>query len=141
MIELSLLNYTRQNLYLFEHLLSSAHRQYSTESQQSGNYVTGNSIKEKSALQPKIGEKLIEVEKAETGSVRESFNIYIYIILNKNILIFDNLRSRFKLGKMESVFPLFKIYRMVPIYIYDSYECCFPIIQYRIKYLAERMVK
>lgn len=51
-------------------------RQYSTESQQSGNYVTGNSIKEKGALQPKTGEKLIEVEKAETGSVRENHSIY-----------------------------------------------------------------
>ncbi|XP_043683574.1 multidrug resistance-associated protein 1 isoform X8 [Vespula pensylvanica] len=51
-------------------LNGSLKRQYSTESQQSGNYITGNSIKEKSPLQPKTGEKLIEVEKAETGSVK-----------------------------------------------------------------------
>ncbi|XP_047368145.1 multidrug resistance-associated protein 1 isoform X4 [Vespa velutina] len=51
-------------------LNGSLKRQYSTESQQSGNYLTGNNIKEKGVLQPKIGEKLIEVEKAETGSVK-----------------------------------------------------------------------
>lgn len=45
-------------------------RQYSTESQQSTNYVHSNSIKGKEVTQPNnTGEKLIEIEKAETGSV------------------------------------------------------------------------
>lgn len=45
-------------------------RQYSTESQQSANYVHSNSIKEKEVPKSNIiGEKLIETEKAETGSV------------------------------------------------------------------------
>lgn len=45
-------------------------RQYSTESQQSANYIHSNSIKEKEATKSNnTGEKLIEVEKAETGSV------------------------------------------------------------------------
>lgn len=45
-------------------------RQYSTESQQSANYVHSNSTKEKEAPKSNIiGEKLIEIEKAETGSV------------------------------------------------------------------------
>lgn len=45
-------------------------RQYSTESQQSINYVHSNSTKEKEAPKSNIiGEKLIEIEKAETGSV------------------------------------------------------------------------
>lgn len=45
-------------------------RQYSTESQQSANFVHSNSIKEKEATKSNnTGEKLIEIEKAETGSV------------------------------------------------------------------------
>lgn len=44
-------------------------RQYSTESQQSANYMHSNSIKEKETPKPNVGEKLIEIEKAETGSV------------------------------------------------------------------------
>ncbi|XP_077258462.1 multidrug-Resistance like Protein 1 isoform X6 [Temnothorax americanus] len=52
-------------------LNGSLTRQYSTESQQSANYVHSNSTKEKEALKPNIvGEKLIEIEKAETGSVK-----------------------------------------------------------------------
>lgn len=45
-------------------------RQYSTESQQSANYLHSNSTKEKEVPKSNnIGEKLIEVEKTETGSV------------------------------------------------------------------------
>ncbi|XP_029673301.1 multidrug resistance-associated protein 1 isoform X1 [Formica exsecta] len=52
-------------------LNGSLTRQYSTESQQSANYVHSNSIKEKEAPKSNIiGEKLIETEKAETGSVK-----------------------------------------------------------------------
>ncbi|KAL0104453.1 hypothetical protein PUN28_017289 [Cardiocondyla obscurior] len=52
-------------------LNGSLTRQYSTESQQSANYMHRNSIKEKEAPKANnIGEKLIEVEKAETGSVK-----------------------------------------------------------------------
>ncbi|XP_018048305.1 PREDICTED: multidrug resistance-associated protein 1 isoform X2 [Atta colombica] len=55
-------------------LNGSLTRQYSTESQQSANYVHSNSVsvsKEKDASKPNnIGEKLTEVEKAETGSVK-----------------------------------------------------------------------
>ncbi|XP_024869920.1 multidrug resistance-associated protein 1 isoform X5 [Temnothorax curvispinosus] len=52
-------------------LNGSLTRQYSTESQQSANYVHSNSTKEKEALKPNnVGEKLIEIEKAETGSVK-----------------------------------------------------------------------
>ncbi|XP_012271250.1 multidrug resistance-associated protein 1 isoform X2 [Orussus abietinus] len=45
-------------------------RQHSTDSQYSGSLARVNSLKEKELLQPKVGEKLIEVEKAETGSVK-----------------------------------------------------------------------
>ncbi|KYN22520.1 Multidrug resistance-associated protein 1, partial [Trachymyrmex cornetzi] len=55
-------------------LNGSLTRQYSTESQQSANYVHSNSVnvsKEKDAPKPNnVGEKLTEVEKAETGSVK-----------------------------------------------------------------------
>ncbi|XP_011699220.1 PREDICTED: multidrug resistance-associated protein 1 isoform X8 [Wasmannia auropunctata] len=52
-------------------LNGSLTRQYSTESQQSANYVHSNSTKEKEAAKPNnTGEKLIEIEKAETGSVK-----------------------------------------------------------------------
>ncbi|XP_015175305.1 PREDICTED: multidrug resistance-associated protein 1 isoform X2 [Polistes dominula] len=51
-------------------LNGSLKRQYSTESQQSVNLLSGKNMKDKAALQPKKGEKLIEVEKAETGSVK-----------------------------------------------------------------------
>ncbi|XP_036148326.1 multidrug resistance-associated protein 1 isoform X7 [Monomorium pharaonis] len=52
-------------------LNGSLTRQYSTESQQSVNYVHSNSTKEKEASKPNnVGEKLIEIEKAETGSVK-----------------------------------------------------------------------
>ncbi|XP_014612656.1 PREDICTED: multidrug resistance-associated protein 1 isoform X4 [Polistes canadensis] len=51
-------------------LNGSLKRQYSTESQQSVNLLSGKNIKDKAALQPKKGEKLIEIEKAETGSVK-----------------------------------------------------------------------
>ncbi|KAL6447242.1 hypothetical protein ACFW04_001485 [Cataglyphis niger] len=52
-------------------LNGSLTRQYSTESQQSANYVHSNSTKEKEAPKSNIiGEKLIEIEKAETGSVK-----------------------------------------------------------------------
>jgi len=45
-------------------------RQYSTESQQSASYVQVNSTKEKETPKSNnAGEKLIEIEKAETGSV------------------------------------------------------------------------
>lgn len=45
-------------------------RQYSTESQQSANFVHSGNIKELEITKTNnIGEKLIEVEKAETGSV------------------------------------------------------------------------
>ncbi|XP_025986916.1 multidrug resistance-associated protein 1 isoform X3 [Solenopsis invicta] len=53
-------------------LNGSLTRQYSTESQQSVNYMHSNSTKEKEAASKpnNIGEKLIEVEKTETGSVK-----------------------------------------------------------------------
>ncbi|XP_018340399.1 PREDICTED: multidrug resistance-associated protein 1 isoform X3 [Trachymyrmex septentrionalis] len=55
-------------------LNGSLTRQYSTESQQSANYVHSNSVsvsKEKDVPKPNnIGEKLTEVEKTETGSVK-----------------------------------------------------------------------
>ncbi|XP_011049414.1 PREDICTED: multidrug resistance-associated protein 1 isoform X2 [Acromyrmex echinatior] len=55
-------------------LNGSLTRQYSTESQQSANYVHSNSVsvsKEKDAPKPNnIGEKLTEIEKTETGSVK-----------------------------------------------------------------------
>ncbi|XP_043579583.1 multidrug resistance-associated protein 1 isoform X3 [Bombus pyrosoma] len=51
-------------------LNGSLKRQYSTSSQQSGTYENSNKIKETKLLPPKSGEKLIEVEKTETGSVK-----------------------------------------------------------------------
>ncbi|XP_011637000.1 multidrug resistance-associated protein 1 isoform X7 [Pogonomyrmex barbatus] len=52
-------------------LNGSLTRQYSTESQQSANYMHSNSTKEKETSKPNnVGEKLIEIEKAETGSVK-----------------------------------------------------------------------
>ncbi|KOX68195.1 Multidrug resistance-associated protein 1 [Melipona quadrifasciata] len=51
-------------------LNGSLKRQYSTSSQQSGTYENSNNIKETKLLPPKLGEKLIEVEKTETGSVK-----------------------------------------------------------------------
>ncbi|CAL1682835.1 unnamed protein product [Lasius platythorax] len=59
-------------------LNGSLTRQYSTESQQSANYVHSNSTKEKDAPKSNIGEKLIEVEKAETGSVK--WKVYSYYL-------------------------------------------------------------
>ncbi|XP_011343424.1 multidrug resistance-associated protein 1 isoform X3 [Ooceraea biroi] len=52
-------------------LNGSLKRQYSTESQQSASYVHSNSTKEKETSKSNnAGEKLIEVEKTETGSVK-----------------------------------------------------------------------
>ncbi|XP_076239794.1 multidrug-Resistance like Protein 1 isoform X1 [Calliopsis andreniformis] len=51
-------------------LNGSLKRQYSTDSQQSSSHLHGNSIKEKRLTQTKLAEKLIEVEKTETGSVK-----------------------------------------------------------------------
>ncbi|KAK9303947.1 hypothetical protein QLX08_004533 [Tetragonisca angustula] len=51
-------------------LNGSLKRQYSTSSQQSGIYENSNNMKETKLLPPKLGEKLIEVEKTETGSVK-----------------------------------------------------------------------
>ncbi|XP_018309833.1 multidrug resistance-associated protein 1 isoform X3 [Mycetomoellerius zeteki] len=55
-------------------LNGSLTRQYSTESQQSANYMHSNSVnvsKEKDTPKPNnVGEKLTEIEKAETGSVK-----------------------------------------------------------------------
>ncbi|XP_058792374.1 multidrug resistance-associated protein 1 isoform X5 [Phymastichus coffea] len=52
-------------------LNGSLHRQHSTDSQQSGSPLRSNStVKEKEQAQYKTGEKLIETEKAETGSVK-----------------------------------------------------------------------
>ncbi|CAD1468702.1 unnamed protein product, partial [Heterotrigona itama] len=51
-------------------LNGSLKRQYSTSSQQSGTYESSNNMKETKLLPPKLGEKLIEVEKTETGSVK-----------------------------------------------------------------------
>ncbi|KYM99989.1 Multidrug resistance-associated protein 1 [Cyphomyrmex costatus] len=55
-------------------LNGSLTRQYSTESQQSANYMHSNSVsvsKEKDAPKPNnVGEKLTEIEKTETGSVK-----------------------------------------------------------------------
>lgn len=51
-------------------LNGSLKRQYSTSSQQSGTYENSNNVKETKLLPPKLGEKLIEVEKTETGSVK-----------------------------------------------------------------------
>ncbi|XP_043526935.1 multidrug resistance-associated protein 1 isoform X6 [Frieseomelitta varia] len=51
-------------------LNGSLKRQYSTSSQQSGIYENSNKMKETKLLPPKLGEKLIEVEKTETGSVK-----------------------------------------------------------------------
>ncbi|KAJ8673709.1 hypothetical protein QAD02_004971 [Eretmocerus hayati] len=51
-------------------LNGSLHRQHSIDSQQSGSPLQSNSVKSKEQLQYKTGEKLIETEKAETGSVK-----------------------------------------------------------------------
>ncbi|KAL7286834.1 hypothetical protein TKK_0018975 [Trichogramma kaykai] len=51
-------------------LNGSLHRQPSTDSQQSLSPLRSNSVKNKEEVQFKVGEKLIETEKAETGSVK-----------------------------------------------------------------------
>ncbi|XP_016840840.1 multidrug resistance-associated protein 1 isoform X8 [Nasonia vitripennis] len=51
-------------------LNGSLRRQHSTDSQQSGSLLRSNSVKDKEQIQYKTGEKLIETEKAETGSVK-----------------------------------------------------------------------
>ncbi|XP_014219235.1 multidrug resistance-associated protein 1 isoform X2 [Copidosoma floridanum] len=51
-------------------LNGSLHRKPSTDSQQSGSLVQSNNVKEINQNQYKTGEKLIETEKAETGSVK-----------------------------------------------------------------------
>ncbi|XP_014222082.1 multidrug resistance-associated protein 1 isoform X9 [Trichogramma pretiosum] len=51
-------------------LNGSLHRQPSTDSQQSLSPLRSNSVKNKEEVQYKVGEKLIETEKAETGSVK-----------------------------------------------------------------------
>ncbi|XP_053980762.1 multidrug resistance-associated protein 1 isoform X1 [Hylaeus volcanicus] len=51
-------------------LNGSLKRQYSTDSQQSGNYLHSSSQKEMQLKPQKLTEKLIEVEKTETGSVK-----------------------------------------------------------------------
>lgn len=60
------------SVYLKNKIIFVMHenRQYSTESQQSANYVHGSNIKEKDITKANnVGEKLIETEKTETGSV------------------------------------------------------------------------
>ncbi|XP_046419118.1 multidrug resistance-associated protein 1 isoform X8 [Neodiprion fabricii] len=51
-------------------LNGSLKRQYSIDSHNSVSLLHRNSVKEKDALPVKVGEKLIEVEKTETGSVK-----------------------------------------------------------------------
>ncbi|KAK2583563.1 hypothetical protein KPH14_009513 [Odynerus spinipes] len=83
-------------------LNGSLKRQYSTESQQSGNYVIGNSIKEKGSLKPKVGEKLIDIEKAETGSVKwKVYSHYLKSIgwfLSISTIIMNAIFQSFSIG-------------------------------------------
>ncbi|XP_066599372.1 multidrug resistance-associated protein 1 isoform X2 [Prorops nasuta] len=80
----------------------SLKRQYSTDSQQSENFVRSNSIKEKEQIQSKIGEKLIEVEKAETGSVKwRVYSHYFRSIgwfLSISTIVINGIYQSFSIG-------------------------------------------
>lgn len=127
-------------------------RQYSTESQQSANYVHSNSTKEKDAPKSNIGEKLIEVEKAETGSVcillifRKTKYICIYtkqftFFMKKKRIAFILMYYISPQGEMESVFLLLEIYWMVLGDIDDRDERSLSIVQHRFERLAQRLVE
>ncbi|XP_067207174.1 multidrug resistance-associated protein 1 isoform X3 [Linepithema humile] len=84
-------------------LNGSLTRQYSTESQQSVNYARSNSIKEKEISKPNnIGEKLIEVEKTETGSVKwQVYSHYLKSIgwfLSISTIVMNAVFQSFSIG-------------------------------------------
>ncbi|XP_015591556.1 multidrug resistance-associated protein 1 isoform X6 [Cephus cinctus] len=61
-------------------LNGSLRRKYSTDSQHSESFTRTNSIREKEPLHLKVGEKLIEVEKTETGSVK--WHVYKHYLMS-----------------------------------------------------------
>ncbi|XP_019701146.1 multidrug resistance-associated protein 1 isoform X1 [Harpegnathos saltator] len=84
-------------------LNGSLKRQYSTESQQSANYIHNNSIKEKEATKTNnTGEKLIEVEKAETGSVKwkvySHYLVSIGLFLSVATIVMNAIFQAFSIG-------------------------------------------
>ncbi|XP_032672071.1 multidrug resistance-associated protein 1 isoform X3 [Odontomachus brunneus] len=84
-------------------LNGSLKRQYSTESQQSANYIHSNSIKEKEATKTNnTGEKLIEVEKAETGSVKwkvySHYLVSIGLFLSVATIVMNAIFQAFSIG-------------------------------------------
>ncbi|XP_011264384.1 multidrug resistance-associated protein 1 isoform X2 [Camponotus floridanus] len=84
-------------------LNGSLKRQYSTESQQSTNYMHSNSTKEKETSKPNnTGEKLIEVEKAETGSVKwKVYSHYLQSIgwfLSISTIVMNAIFQAFSIG-------------------------------------------
>ncbi|GAB1859186.1 Multidrug resistance-associated protein 1 isoform X7 [Camponotus japonicus] len=84
-------------------LNGSLKRQYSTESQQSTNYVHSNSTKEKETSKPNnTGEKLIEVEKTETGSVKwKVYSHYLKSIgwfLSISTIVMNAIFQSFSIG-------------------------------------------
>lgn len=92
-------------------------RQYSTESQQSASYVHSNSMKEKETPKPNnIGEKLIEVEKTETGSV--SYIGYYYdTIFSKDLHMEQIYFSRRKVS-FTSILYIIYIYHYIYYYLH-----------------------
>jgi ATP-binding cassette subfamily C (CFTR/MRP) protein 1 len=84
-------------------LNGSLKRQYSTESQQSANFVHSNSIKEKEATKTNnTGEKLIEVEKSETGSVKwkvySHYLVSIGLFLSVATIVMNAIFQAFSIG-------------------------------------------
>ncbi|XP_014486459.1 PREDICTED: multidrug resistance-associated protein 1 isoform X2 [Dinoponera quadriceps] len=84
-------------------LNGSLKRQYSTESQQSANFIHSNSIKEKEATKiNNTGEKLIEVEKAETGSVKwkvySHYLVSIGLFLSVATIVMNAIFQAFSIG-------------------------------------------
>ncbi|XP_020285956.1 multidrug resistance-associated protein 1 isoform X1 [Pseudomyrmex gracilis] len=84
-------------------LNGSLKRQYSTESQQSANYMHSNSMKEKEVPKANnVGEKLIEVEKTETGSVKwQVYSHYLKSIgwfLSISTIVMNAVFQSFSIG-------------------------------------------
>lgn len=100
-------------------LNGSLRRQQSTDSQKSANLLRSTSIKE--TLPMKTGEKIIEVEKAETGSVSFVF-AFLNLILTENflfsILILIIKHFRFSIVRLLLIFiDNFKIINILSVQV------------------------
>lgn len=99
-------------LWLIQMIFFYSQSAQSTESQHSGSLIRSNSVKDSEAAKIVTGEKLIEVEKTETGSVSikpwkipfSVFYIYVFIYYFKYLIwtffmqVSKNLNLKERLG-------------------------------------------